>query len=112
MAEIKFSPEAQNDLTEVRAYIAVELGNSAAADSTISGILQCIRMLEHFPESGSQLSRIISFDTGFRYVIYKNYLSFYRHVNGTVYVDRILYGRRDYMKILFRDPDYLSAEDI
>ncbi|HAL73458.1 MAG TPA: type II toxin-antitoxin system mRNA interferase toxin, RelE/StbE family [Clostridiales bacterium] len=111
MANIKFSPEAQNDLTEVRDYIAEELGNSKAADSTIPGILQSVRILEHFPESGSPLSRIISVDTGFRYVIYKNYLSFYRHINGTIYIDRILYGKRDYMRILFRDSDNLSAED-
>lgn len=111
MANIKFSPEAQNDLSEVRDYIADELGNATAADSTISGILQSIRLLEQFPESGSPLSRIISFETGFRYVIYKNYLSFYRHVNGTVYIDRVLYGKRDYMRILFRDLDILSTED-
>ena len=32
-----------------------------------------------------------------------DYLAFYRVDGDTVYVDRILYGRRDYMALLFGD---------
>ena len=32
-----------------------------------------------------------------------NYLTFYRVNGNEVYVDRILYGRRDYLRILFGD---------
>lgn len=44
-------------------------------------------------------------ETDYRFVISGNYLSFYRYRDDTIFVDRILYARRDYMKILFGDMD-------
>ena len=32
-----------------------------------------------------------------------NYISFYRAYDSEVFIDRILYARRDYMRILFGD---------
>jgi hypothetical protein len=32
-----------------------------------------------------------------------NYLVFYRHENDTAYVVGVVYGKRDYLKILFGD---------
>ena len=32
-----------------------------------------------------------------------SYLTFYRVLDNDVYVDRVLYGRRDYLRILFGD---------
>ena len=32
-----------------------------------------------------------------------SYLTFYRVYGSDVYVDRVLYGRRDYLRILFGD---------
>ena len=33
----------------------------------------------------------------------KKYLTFYRVLDETVYVDRVVYGKRDYMRLLFHD---------
>jgi plasmid stabilization system protein ParE len=104
MAEIKFSPEAINDLQQTKAYIAEELCNEQAAVSTIPEITKRIRMLADFPESGASLSSVIGIDTDYRFLVCGNYIAFYRVENGTVYVVRVLYGRRNYVQILFGEP--------
>ena len=41
-------------------------------------------------------------DREYGYVVFKNYLAFYRlRPNNVVYVDRVVYGGRDYMRLLF-----------
>ena len=42
-------------------------------------------------------------ESDYRFLVSGNYLAFYRAYGNTVYVDRILYGRRDYLRILFGD---------
>ena len=44
------------------------------------------------------------FGTQFRYLVCGNYTAFYRAEPDAVYVVRILYGRRDFMRILFGEP--------
>lgn len=38
-----------------------------------------------------------------RFLVSGNYLVFYRAYGKDVYIDRVLYGRREYMRILFGD---------
>lgn len=100
MASLHISPLAQTDLQEIRSYIEQELGNPAAARNTISKILKSIRVLEQFPFSGTPL-RAGEIDTGYRSVTSGNYRTFYRCDETDVYVIRFLYGRRNFMRILF-----------
>ncbi len=101
MAEIIFSPEAVKDLQETKAHITDELLSEQAANSTVSKILKNIRMLAEFPNSGAPLSGAVGIETDYRYLVCGNYTAFYRVENETVYIIRILYGRRDFMRILF-----------
>ena len=104
MTPIKLSPEAVKDLQEIQSYIANELCSQQAADRTVSKILSRIRSLSSFPEMGTPLSALLSFDTAYRYLVCGNYTAFYRTEPDVVYVVRILYGRRDFMRILFGEP--------
>ena len=101
MAEIKFSPEVLADLKEIKAYIENELLNEQAAADAIVDIVKHIRQLADFPESGAPLSSVIQLDTNYRYLSCGSYTVFYRYENGFAFIDRVLYGRRDYMRILF-----------
>ncbi|MHA6482524.1 type II toxin-antitoxin system RelE/ParE family toxin [Paenibacillus sp. strain BS8-2] len=58
-------------------------------------------MLREFPLLGKELSALINVKTNFRYLTSGNYLIFYRVEVEYVSIYRILYGRRDYMRILF-----------
>lgn len=101
MADIKFSPAAINDLQQIKAYIKDELCNEQAAVSTIVIIMEHINRLGRFPNSGASLDSIIDFNTNYRFLVCGNYTAFYRIENNTVLIVRILYGRRDFMRILF-----------
>jgi toxin ParE1/3/4 len=103
MASIKISPRAQKDLLEIKEYISEELCNPTAANNVLSIITKRIRELTEFPLMGAPLSSIIDFETGYRFLVCGQYTAFYRYEGDTVYVDRVLYGRRDFMRILFGD---------
>ena len=104
MAEIRFSPQAISDLQEAKTYIADELCNKQAAVNTITRIIKKIRILAEFPASGSPLSSVVGFETDYRFLVCGNYTVFYRIENQTVNIIRVLYGRRNFMQILFGEP--------
>ena len=101
MNNLHLSPEAQTDLLDIKAYIAAELENPQAALSTISKITKTIRTLEEYALIGTPLSAIVDVDSDYRYLVSGNYMIFYRASGKDIYIDRILYGRRDFMRILF-----------
>lgn len=105
MVKVQFSPEAITDLQETKTYITEELCNVQAAEHTIEKIMKRIRMLSEFPESGAPLSGIIGIETDYRFLVCGNYTAFYRFENNTVQIVRVLYGRRNFMRILFGEPN-------
>jgi addiction module RelE/StbE family toxin len=103
MAKIHVSPEAKDDLHGIKKYITEELCSPTAAINTVSKITKAIRNLEDFPEIGAPLSSIVTAPLDYRFLVCGNYLVFYRNEGNNVIVVRVLYGRRDYMAILFGD---------
>lgn len=99
---VKFSPEALKDLDEIYDYIANVLKSPDAADNTVNKILDKTDLLSDDPEIGTQLFFENDLFSGYRYIVSDNYLAFYRITNESVFVDRVIYGKRDYMKILFK----------
>ncbi|QBB65194.1 Death on curing protein, Doc toxin [Intestinimonas butyriciproducens] len=97
------SPEAQDDLSEIKAYIAEDLENPQAALSTVTKITKTIRMLQEHALIGVPLSAIADVNSDYRYLISGSYMIFYRVTGKDVFIDRVLYGRRDYLRILFGD---------
>lgn len=99
--KIYYSAESRRDLNEIWDYIASELQNASAAERVVTGILDAVQQLADFAELGAPLSSIADVEGGFRFLVVGNYLTFYRIEGREVYIDRILYGRRDYLRILF-----------
>ncbi len=56
MSKVLFSPEARNDLAQIKSYIANDLQNDMAAKKTVGNILNSIKRLEDFPNIGVPLS--------------------------------------------------------
>ena len=103
MVNVVMSPEAESDLERISDYIARKSGNSKTALNVIRKIKKRIDELNEFPLIGKLLSSLISVDTDYRFLGCGNYLAFYHYHNNDVLIDRILYGRQDYMSILFGD---------
>ncbi len=101
MNKIVFSEASITDLEEIKKYITDELCNEKAALNTVNAIMKSIRRLENFANIGSLLSEYVKFNTDFRYLTCGNYMVFYKHIDNEVYIVRILYGKRNYLNILF-----------
>lgn len=103
MNNLHLSEEAQNDLVKIKAYITEELENQDAALATISRITEKIRILKDQAYVGTPLSSIADTESNYHFLVSGNYLVFYRAYGKNIYIDRVLYGRREYMRILFGD---------
>lgn len=101
MNKLFLSAEAQNDLDEIKAYITKTLGNPTAARSILRQITQDIRTLTRFPLLGTPLSSVSKLSCDYRFLVTGSYLTFYHISNSTIYIDRVLYGRRNYLSCLF-----------
>ena len=64
-------------------------------------IMKRIRQLADFPEIGAPLSSIISLEVPYRFLVCGNYTAFYKVEGDEVHIIRVLYGRRNFMQILF-----------
>lgn len=103
MYKLKISPEAVNDLSEIKSYISQELCNPQAAIKLVSKIMVKIRRLSEYPQIGAPLTHVVDIQTDYRFLVCANYLIFYRCEGEDIFVSRIVYGRRDHMRVLFRE---------
>ena len=103
MNKLHISPAAARDMEEILAYIAETLGYPVAARATVGKILHRIRLLREHPQMGAPLSSIAEVDRDYRFLVSGSYLVFYRTQGADIFVDRVLYGRRDYLQILLGD---------
>lgn len=88
-------------MNEIWAYIAVELQNPTSAERTLDRIMDTVDQLELFAESGAVVQEFPELYREERFLVSGKYLVFYHVMENEVFIDRILYGGRDYLKILF-----------
>ena len=100
--QISYAPKAREDLLEIKTFIEEESGDIELAKKTISDIVTTNDSLRIFPEMGQRLLINLESKIEYRYLLCHNYLSFYRYLDldRTIYIDRILNSRRDYLRIL------------
>ena len=111
MNNVHLSEEAQDDLIGIKAYIEEELFNPSAAIAAVAKITKSLRILRTYAKAGAPLSSVAGIDSDYRFIVSGNYISFYRVYGEEIYVDRILYARRDYMRILFGDGTSDEADE-
>jgi plasmid stabilization system protein ParE len=96
------------DLEEIGDYIALTLENPIAARNTLRKIQSRIDKLAKLPNIGMRLPSPLHMKSEYRMLVCGSYLAFFHSDESTIYIDRILYGRRDYLSILFPS---LTGED-
>ena len=99
--KISYTDEARHDLDSIWDHIALDLQNQQAAERLVNKIMDRVEQLEDFAESGMLLSAISEVIGEERFLVCENYLIFYHTGKTAVTVDRVLYGRRDYLSVLF-----------
>ena len=101
MFKVVVSPQAAEDLLEIKNYIENELQNPIAAKKTVKKIVETYEGLKECPDVGISVERYVSFPTNYKFVLANNYSIFYRLEGKNVKVVRIIYSRRDFVRILF-----------
>ena len=98
--ELFYSPLSRSDLDDIYDYIATELENVTAAQDTITAILDGAEKLEEFPFIGSVVEGLPFVSDEYRFLGVRNYLIFYRLTKPRIFIDRILYCKREYHTLL------------
>lgn len=99
--QIRINPLALYDLKEIKDHISEN--NEKSAIKIVSEIFKQIESLSEFPHKGTSLSIKIEMKTNYRYFCCGNYIVFYLYDKNIVSVQRVLHGKRDYLRILFRE---------
>ena len=100
--KLKYTPEAIADLQHTKAYISDVLHNPKAAKRITKQILDMCGNLKEHPNLGMSLKAKTDIDTDLKYLICENHIVFYRIEGNWVMVVRILDGRTDYMRVIFK----------
>ena len=99
--KIVYSPQARDDLREIRDYIAHILKNPLAAKNITDKIIKSIHLLSDQPHLGIDVAEKTGRSTDYRCLFSGNYGVFYIPDNDKIEVIRILDLRTDYMRTIF-----------
>jgi plasmid stabilization system protein ParE len=101
---IRYTPQAMRDMDAVWDGVYEASRNFDIADRYVSEFTDEIEAKKLFPFSGSPLQYRGLF-TGYYSVNFKKYKAFYRVRDSYIEVARIIMAKRDYMRILFGEPE-------
>ena len=102
MLKLRINPFVVTDLKEIRNFIAED--NETKAAETINNIYTKFENIQRFPNIGTELSKRVTFQTDYRYVIWMDYVIIYKYEKEYVEIYRVINRYRDYFSI-FRDMD-------
>lgn len=97
--KVEYSKKSLTDLNKVWEEVYKASKNINTTSKYINGIMDLIDNKSDFPKSGSPLCYGDLF-TGYYYIIYKAYMVFYRVENDIMLIDRILFGKSNYISKL------------
>ncbi len=100
--KIAVSEPAENDLRDIVRYISSQLSAPITALKMMDTIEEAIAGLSDIPKTYPLLSDDRLQTMGYHKLLVKNYIVFFPvdDNSNTVYVERILYARRDWLHIL------------
>ena len=98
---VNYSPEFLDDLFQIGEYIESQFCNPATADQITNGIMNSTNVLEEYPETGAKIFLPGGLDSGYRFVVFEDYLAVYQIRFNDVYIARAVNVKQDYMRVLF-----------
>lgn len=100
--KIEYSPIAIRDLDRVWAEVFEASASTEIATKYIDDLMDQVAAKKNFPKSGSPLYYEGMF-TGFYFVVFKSYMAFYKVEAERILVSRIVLGKSDYIRTIFRN---------
>ena len=101
---ILFTDTAKSDLRDIAVDLADLSKDKNLAIRFVGDLQEKTRILEQFPESGAIPGDRVLKSSGYRFLIYKDYLLFYLYEKeaNTAYIMAIFNGKRDNMRVMKR----------
>lgn len=102
MFDLKITKEANKDIDDIVSYISKTLKNPIAASNFFDDFEKSCETVAADPEAYEYCRDSRLKQAGYRKIVIKNYIVFYRinKPEKTVYIMRIIYGRRDYINLI------------
>ena len=102
MYKLEYLPTALNDMVEIVKYISAELKNPIAANRLSEEFIKAAEGLTDFPYSNPVYTTMRPLKREYRKTVVENYIMFYwvDEANKIITITRVLYGKRDYGKII------------
>ena len=99
---ILFTDAAKEDLREIAFHIAEISKDKEAAKRFVQELRDNCKILETFPEGGALPRDRVLKSAGYRFLVYKDYLTFYmvNKENALVHVMAVFNGKKDYMRVM------------
>jgi plasmid stabilization system protein ParE len=101
MYTLKFSYFYRNELRAAIEYIRQDLKNPIAAQRLKDEIKETYKKLKENPFLYPAVPDEYLASKGFRFIMVKNYMLFYKVKEKQINIDRFLYGHRDWMNLLY-----------
>ncbi len=100
---IRYTQDAVNDLDSIFDYISED--KLAAAAAMLEQIENSILKLADNPRMGTVLptNELSLVEPGYRRIVVKPYLIFYRIGKDELFISRVLHSRQDWMNLLFEN---------
>lgn len=100
--KVDVSEPAENDFKDIARYITSQLSAPISALNMIELFEEALAGLSDMPQRHSFVSDERLAQMGYRKLLLKNYVVFYSidEVNKVVDIERIMYSRRDWLRIL------------
>ena len=100
--QVKFTDTAKEDLRSIATYIADQSKDKTIAINFVNELKEKVKILENFPEIGAIPDDRIMKISGYRFLVYKNYLIFYHYIpkDETSYILAFFNAKRDYSRVM------------
>ena len=110
--QIHIMDTAKTEMREIYRYIAEELNNPTAAARRISQLESAILSLKESPARFPLVRDDYLASKGVRSIVVKNHIVFFivREKQRSVSIMRVMYARRDWMRLLKADAESFSNQ--
>lgn len=96
--KIIITQRAENDIDIAADYIFKKSCSKEVTVKFINGIYDAIEVLSKFPLSGQNPRSKALFKQGYKYVVYGEYLIFYKIDKKNIIVGSVIHSKRDYYR--------------
>ena len=97
MMKLRINPIVAIDLKNIKDYIAKD--SEEVAEEVINKLYAQIENIQQSPNIGLELSKRVRFRTNYKYVIWENYIIFYKIQGEYVEIYRVVNRYQDITKI-------------